>query len=57
MPLIQLTLDDKDIVQAVREYVYKLGYTAKSPISVKLENPVTVTVDRTVTSYGGCGKD
>jgi hypothetical protein len=57
MPLIQLTLDDKDIVQAVREYVYKLGYTAKSPISVKLENPVTVTVERTVTSYGGCGKD
>lgn len=57
MPKIELALDDKDVTQAVRDYIFKLGYTVKSQIPpIKLEVPITVTVERHYPSYGGCDK-
>jgi hypothetical protein len=54
---MQLTLEKADIMQAIRDYIHKLGYVPKNPIVVEGEISLSVTVEKYYPpSYGGCEK-
>lgn len=57
MAKIELTLDDKDIIQAVRDYIFKLGYQVKSSITLDSNVKVSVSVEKHYPTYGSSGKD
>lgn len=57
MAKIELTLDDKDIIQAVRDYIFKLGYQVKSSITLDSSVKVSVSVEKHYPTYGSSGKD